>query len=153
MTNEEYLLFEKPFKARAQPIMDSLASLLTDAGYGQMMRFDVVRDDEQGIGFMPVIAPEGCDDAGLDVQLLLVNLEEEGVPGVGLRMECSMYDTGVVWAPGNYTPYVSILRVEEMERRLDMLADMLPDVVQRITMEWDRVVEQVASAKPTECAT
>ncbi len=134
MTDQEYVVFEGPFRERAGPILRSLADKLTQAGYGPMQMILIDLDTDRGMGFEPVNGP-----AESTVQLMLLDLEAEGLEGVGLRLECSIWGTGVVWAPGNYTEDVSITTVDALLERLDQLDGLLPDVCMRISQEWDRV--------------
>ena len=134
MTDQQYVVFERPFRERAGPILRSLADKLTEAGYGPMQMIDIDLDTDRGMGFEPVNGP-----AESTVQLMLLDLEAEGLEGVGLRLECSIWSSGVVWAPGNYTKDVGVTTVEALMERIEELDRLLPDVCLQISQEWDRV--------------
>lgn len=143
MTDQEYVVFEGPFRERAGPILRSLAVKLTEAGYGPMKMIDVDQDADRGMGFELENGP-----AELTAQLMLLDMDAEGLEGVALRLECSAWSSGVVWAPGNYTDDVCISSVDRLIERMDELEALLPDLCLHISQEWDRVNAFLADETP-----
>ena len=48
MTDQQYVVFERPFRERAGPILRSLADKLTEAGYGPMQMIFIDLDTDRG---------------------------------------------------------------------------------------------------------
>lgn len=113
MTNDEYVVFEKPFLELARPLMERLRQTLTDAGtYGEMDLVEVVdKDVARGLSFQSKEEPD------LFVELMLEDGGEHGYEGVGIHMCASIFADGVIWAPGNFSEDVSITETDELARR------------------------------------
>jgi len=118
MTNEEYLPFEVAFQATARPLLEALRQKLTEQGAGPFTEIDVVdKDVSRGLGFDP--AGGGSPDEFTPfVELMLEDGGEHGYEGVGLVMNCSIYFSGQVWAPFNYTESVGMSTPEQVVERI-----------------------------------
>jgi hypothetical protein len=133
MNDALYGVFETQFRAAAIPLVEQLRQRLTDLGLGPFTPVDIVdRDVERGLGFASVLDP------GIEFfDLMLHDGDEYGYEGVSLAGYCSIYGSGQVWAPANYTSAVGIVDASELARRL---ADMdLQAMASDISAEWSRV--------------
>lgn len=141
MTNKEYLVFEKPFHKLAYPIMERLKlklGQLTNETFGDV--FETDHDVSRGLAFM-VETKDGveidADKPIKQVEMILVDGCESDFEGVGLRMECSIFWSGCVWQPGNYTSDVSITTINELNGRLVNLDRNIDLVALDIVTEWN----------------
>lgn len=136
MTNDEYLVFENPFRELAMPLLEQLRKTLIEAGYGDLDPVEVVdKDISRGLGFQSPTEPD------LFVELMLEDGGEHGYEGVGLNMLASIWGDGVVWSPGNYTEDVSITAMDELKRRFDEFD--LGAITLLAMQAWDRTRERV----------
>lgn len=138
MNSGEYQKFLTVFMTKAGPILSDLQTLLAEAGYGPMAIFDLKSESYGGLGLTPDKESGHCLDRDVFVRLMLEDLSDEGLDGVGLRMDCSVYATGILWAPGCHTPAASIECLDAMGARLEELHGNLHEVVQKIEREWAR---------------
>lgn len=144
MTNDEYVVFEKPFRELAMPLMERLRQTLIEAGsFGDMDPVDVVdKDISRGLGFQSKDVPD------FFVDLMLEDGAEHGYEGVGLIMSASIWSDGVVWSPGNYTEDVSITSDEGLKQRFDEV-DFSALVL--LTMNaWDTTRERMSQQQAAE---
>ena len=140
MTNDEYARFEGPFRESARPLLERIRSGLVEMGFGPFTDIEVTDHDvDRGLEFRDVGDPERF------VELKLTDGDAHGFEGVGLALECSNFMSGMVWAPGNYTPDVSITEPDEVVRRVKSCP--FGDVVAAVAAEWRRI-EQFDSPAP-----
>jgi len=136
VTNDEYELFEKPFRELAMPLMERLRQTLIEAGsFGDMDPVEVVdKDISRGLGF------QSKDEPDLFVELMLEDGDAHGYEGVGLNMCASIWADGVVWSPGNYTEDVSITAEEELKLRFEEVD--LGSLALLVMQAWDATRER-----------
>lgn len=133
MDNATYSLFEAPFRDAARPLLEQLRDALVARGLGPFAEvLEIDRDNERGLGF------NSLEDPDQFVDLMLTDHELQGAEGVGLVLTCSIYGSGQVWAPGNFTDGFSMASVEEV---LDRLRNNFGpgEIADRIAQEWARM--------------
>jgi len=141
MRNEEYEVFERPFREAARPILEALRASLISKGLGPLSQIEILDFDiDRGLGF----GSEDPDKAGHFVHLVLADGEDRGYDGVGLLMTCSTYLSGQIWAPGNYSHQVGTTSEAELLARLGRLADGLSDYAITVEREWKAVDQREA---------
>lgn len=133
MTDEEYLVYEGPFREAARPLLEKIKARLVEMGYGPFSEIEVVDHDiERGLE----IRDESNNNGEFAfVELKLLDGDEPGFQGVGLVMECSIYASGIVWAPGNWTPDVGVTEVDALVQRIESCP--VDDVCNSIAHEWE----------------
>lgn len=134
MQEAQYREFEAVFEPLARARLNELSVALameTRNGFGPIEVLDL--DHSRGLCFAEI-------DAGGEpayVELILSDGDEYGFEGVGLILNCSIFASGQVWAPGNFTEDVGTLDKDELARRLQAMP--VADVAERIRCEWARI--------------
>lgn len=132
MDNAQYSVFEGVFQKHARPLLERLRQDLLAMGFADLTQVELVDHDFcRGLGFSCEANPDRY------VEFMLEDGHEYGFEGVGLTMSCSIFGTGQVWAPGNYTDSVSIATTEQLIERLASFPQ--EDMPARIVREWERV--------------
>lgn len=133
MNNEQYSIFEQPFRAAVTPLLEQLQARLIEMGFGPFTKVDVIDLDEcRGLGF------ELIADSTKYVELMLTDGDVHGFEGVGLKLDCSIFACGQVWSPGNYTEDVGMHTPEAVVERLNTQFSV-EDIAQLIEQEWERL--------------
>lgn len=134
MNDLQYREYESVFEPLAREKLLQLAQALAGdvpGGFGPVETVDM--DNERGLG----LTQTDATGDPLWINLMLTDGDEYGFEGVGLVLTCSVYASGQVWAPANYTPAVGTLDKVELARRV---AEMpVADVAERIRQEWSRL--------------
>lgn len=132
MNNRQYKVFEAPFLAVARPLMEQLRSALQERGFEALSEIVTVDHDvSRGIGFVDTT------DDDLYVELMLEDGDAHGYDGVAPVLNCSVFLSGQVWAPENFTENVGITRPEGIVERFQHFDPY--EVAHRVALEWDRV--------------
>lgn len=148
MDADQYSIFFQSFSQAATPIMQALRSRLMQMGlelgtFSEVEEMD--HDIHRGLGF----GIEGDFEESGEVpfvELLLTDGEddrEEGQPPlVGLKLECSILASGVVWCPGAFTSDAWVSTSEEID---DLLSEFdIDEVAERIKDHWREHVKPCA---------
>lgn len=129
MTNDEYLVFERVFRPAATRLLETIRAQLIARGEGPFSDIEVTDHDiDRGLEFRL------SSDGGVFVELRLVDGDTYDYEGVGLVLDCSVFASGVVWAPGNYTESVGMTDPAEVVLRIESCR--VDDVVEAIASEW-----------------
>jgi len=134
MHNDQYSEFEAVFLPLARGKLAELAAELVNDVANGFAPIEVLDQDVQR-GLSITEWDPAADPSFID--LILTDGDEYGFEGVGLVLNCSVFASGQVWAPGNYTEDVGTLDKEELARRL--LSLPVSQVADQIRQEWARV--------------
>ncbi len=135
MDNDAYTQIETPFREAAKPLMAQLRTELLTRGSGPFSEVEEIdRDIERGLGFSCTDNPDQF------VDLMLTDNDSHGAEGVGLILTCSVYGSGQVWAPGNFTEDFAMTSAEEVLERLSHHFDS-SEIADRISREWERLAD------------
>ncbi len=136
MHNDQYCEFEAVFLPLARGKLAELAAELVNDVANGFAPIEVLDQDVQR-GLSITEWDPAAEPAFID--LILTDGDEYGYEGVGLILNCSVFASGQVWAPGNYTEDVGTLDKDELARRLQSLP--VAEVAGHIRQEWARVRE------------
>ena len=144
MDNDAYTRIETPFREAAKPLMEQLRTALLAQGLGPFTEVEEIdRDIERGLGFSCTDNPDQF------VDLMLTDNDTHGAEGVGLILTCSVYGSGQVWAPGNFTEDFAMTSADEVLERLSTQFEP-GEIADRVSREWERMascVEQPSSMR------
>jgi hypothetical protein len=138
MNNAEYEKYEAVFRPLAIEIMTQIRAMLTANGFNFHPVEVVDHDVDRGIWFVETGA-----QPPRAVQLMLIDGEELGFEGVGLKLDCSDKSSGVIWKPYNFTEQVGTTDLAELKCRLLSLNECIEDVVTDILAEWDTELAEI----------
>lgn len=134
MKEAQYREFEAVFqplaRAKLQELVQALQGEVPD-GFGPIELLD--HDVQRGL----IVCGQGRQEDPPYIELVLTDGDEYGFEGVGLVLNCSLFATGQVWAPGNFSKDVGTLDTKELASRLQAMP--VAEVADRIRQEWARV--------------
>lgn len=140
MDSERYGVFEFHFREAALPILEELRASLKRRGFSSSEIEVVDHDVSRGLAFEVSPATNSAAPAPMASRYIELTLEDgdvHGYEGVGLVLSCSIYASGQIWAPGNFTAEVGIESPERIaDRFMSFDAESIADAAIR---EWDAV--------------
>jgi len=132
MNNSQYKAFEAVFEEVARPLLERVRSSLAAHGYDCLSEIvPVDHDVSRGIGFLHT------SDDDLYVELMLEDGDAHGFEGVAPLLTCSIFLSGQVWAPYNFTQDVGIVDPAGIAERMESFDPA--EVALLIAREWNRV--------------
>lgn len=142
MDNAAYTPFEEAFREAATPLLEQLKEALGQRGFGPFSKIEIIdRDIERGLGF------QGISNSDHFVDLMLTDGDVHGFEGVSLMLACSVFGSGCVWAPENYTERVGMTTTTAVTERLHTHFDA-SEIADRVGQEW-RAREADAAKHPS----